>query len=108
LQQVFYINKGSAIYNITLIGLFTVILSNGVITQPLIAQNVQVGAILFTSFTTYIIYFGKTMNYAVSEVVFKNIKYDKAIVTSSSPAISNVKSGMSAATESKRMMSSTM
>jgi hypothetical protein len=61
-----------------------VILSNGVITQPLTAQNVQVGAILFCTLTTYIIYFGKTMNYAISEVVFKVVKYDKAIITGNS------------------------
>ncbi len=72
------------------------ILSNGVITQPLIAQNVQVGAILFCSFTTYIIYFGKTMNYAVSEVFFGVVKYEKSIViTNASLAVSNIKSGMS-------------
>jgi hypothetical protein len=84
-----------------LIGLFTVILSNGVISQPLVAQNVQVGAILFCSLTTYIIYFGKTMNYAVSEVMFNVLKYDKANITSSTPqSKSKLTSGRSAAAKS--------
>jgi hypothetical protein len=61
-----------------------VILSNGVITQPLTAQNVQVGAILFCTLTTYSIYFGRTMNYALSEVVLNVVKYDKAIVAGNS------------------------
>lgn len=72
------------------------ILSNGVITQPLTAQNVQVAAILFCSLTTYIIYFGKTMNYAISEVVFGEVKYDKDIVTdSTNQAVSKIMSGKS-------------